>query len=357
MKLLSQVVIGLITYMPMAVYAGGNLPVRVPCDTDCGFVGSAAAAANSAYCVPLFPQPAVSAGVKNWCEGVPNAAPYGDITLSGPRYAKPFTTTGYREPESKNPPVLSMGKVFDQGARRGLYLTLPYGHMYWPVYADSELEVVGKYDPTDSSETDVLQQPYSPAESEATKDAGSKLMPVDDPSYKKMKEALEETVASSKNKGDGITVGDEIIVDDLEGDVELQPSAASWNTSLDVPGAYKGEAKIAKVTGEDNVAATYYVTIPESGMYEVQMWWIPSPAPYRSQNVPVILHMDSMDISKVIDQTNMAQRKQWNSLGRVYLTKGDRKKIATVTSKGLPASETETISIDAIRLVKVQDNI
>ncbi len=357
MKLLSQIFVVSLNVVPVLCLAGGN-PQYSYCDTDCGFYGSAAAAANRETCVPLFPQPMVCPTNKpEWGEGIPNAAPYCGIALYGPRYAKPFTTTGYQSPVDLDAPVITTGKIFDEGARIGHYLVLPYGLMYYPAKKNPQLDVAGAYDVSLSNDQNEDAIGIDLATAPDTGQSDVAMYSADDKEYKVLIDGLSKQVEDFKARTDEMSEGEDIIIDDVTGDVELLPSPASWNTSLDTPASYNNESKIARITGEDNLEANFYATIPASGVYEVQLWWVPGPVQYRSANVPVILHSSIGDIGKVIDQTNMSLRKQWNSLGRIPLNKGDRQKIVTVTAKGLPASSTETMSIDAVRLVKVKDNL
>lgn len=321
----------------------------------CGFDCSAAQAAAKAHCVPTFPRPAeVDSPAPIWGEGIPNASPLWerDSNLRSPRYAKPFTTMGYAKPTVVGELPPPAGKVFDAGARVKHYLLTPYSTMYWPAKQQAQFEVAGAYDPSDS---DTVTETGSVMSNRRPVDPAANMYPVDDPRFVAMQEILTAHVTDVNSRTNVASVGDKIEVDDDSADVEFFPSPAAWQPCLDESASFGGKSLLARLDNNDEAKAVFSAAIAETGLYEVQMWWVPGLPGYRGANVPVILHSSIGDITKTIDQTNPALRKQWNSLGTIPLLKGETKPIVTVSTKGMPLSDTETISVDAIRIVKVQD--
>ena len=349
-----SVLVGIVTFPLSPSFAAGTVGNGKAVE-PCGFVGSAFSAAVAAECVPTYPRPAAGTAPARWGEGIPNAAPTGGSSLTSPRYASPFTAVGYTAKEEVGALPPPAGKIFNKGARVGNYLYLPYSCMYWPNRQNSQLEVIGAYQPGNKDVLENVGEELSDKFSTRNVMSANAQVPPDDPSFLAITKVLEEAVADVGTRGKNITVGEEIIIDDQSSDMEFLPTPASWTDSLDTPASFRGSSKLAKLSNEEQCEAVCYATIPESGVYEVQMWWVPGPPKYRSANVPVTVHAIAGDVTKVIDQTNPALRKQWNSLGRFVFTKGDRKKVLTLSTKGMPSSPTETVSLDSVRIVKVQD--
>ncbi|GIX45703.1 MAG: hypothetical protein D6691_02545 [Candidatus Hydrogenedentota bacterium] len=149
----------------------------------------------------------------------------------------------------------------------------------------------------------------------------------------------------------GGTGGPEIIVDDkTPGGLILDPPDA-WRTSVNVADSHEGGSLIAPVDGKP-AKATFVADVPEDGEYEIYLWWTASQASFRPTEVPVTVYTASGPVQAKVDQTKGP--KMWNLVGKYSLKAGQKQNILTISTEGLPASQTQFVSVDAMKLVKVK---
>jgi hypothetical protein len=147
-----------------------------------------------------------------------------------------------------------------------------------------------------------------------------------------------------------VSGGPEIVVDDksLSGLILEPPDA--WRTSVNVADSHEGRSLIAPVDGKP-AKATFVADIPEDGEYEVYLWWTASQPAFRPSEVPVTVYTANGPVQAKVDQTKGP--KTWNLVGKYPLKAGQKQNILTISTEGLPASQTQFVSVDAMKLVKV----
>lgn len=143
-----------------------------------------------------------------------------------------------------------------------------------------------------------------------------------------------------------------IIVDNSSPNaVDLQPAEA-WQPSRNPLDSYLQSSVIAPVKGAAKTA-TFKADIPESGEYEVQLFWAGSNQQFRSAAVPVIIHTASGPVRTTIDQTR--NTREFNPIGTYRFEAGQNKPVVTITTEGITVeSDVVSVSADALKLVKVQ---
>ena len=108
---------------------------------------------------------------------------------------------------------------------------------------------------------------------------------------------------------------------------------------------------VAAVQGEPRTA-TFKATVPADGEYEIFLWWVGSNKDFRSSAVPVKVFAADGEKSTTVDQTT--GNKQWNSIGTYALKAGSAEKILSVSTQGVAPGPTMSVSVDAMKLVKVR---
>ena len=141
----------------------------------------------------------------------------------------------------------------------------------------------------------------------------------------------------------------EFIIDDDSPESLVLSPPDGWKRSLNVETSHGESAKVAECDGTLKTA-TFHADILEDGEYEIFAWWNQTVSEYRYKNVPITIHTRTGDTFRVIDQT--INQIRWNSLGRYRFDKGVHRPILTLSTNGLPVSETACVIADAIRMVK-----
>jgi PKD repeat protein len=101
------------------------------------------------------------------------------------------------------------------------------------------------------------------------------------------------------------------------------------------------------VWSRDGSTFSWHFNPPQTGDYEVSMWW--SEYPSRSTSVPVTVNHSGDSITVYVDQTQ--EGGQWNSLGQYHFESGSSYDI-TITAQPGPSST----CADAVKLNFVQTN-
>ena len=160
------------------------------------------------------------------------------------------------------------------------------------------------------------------------------------------------TVFTPAARGPAVEAGFEIIVDDLTpGGLVLAPPAG-WRESAEADRSYGGSSKVALADGQAKTA-TFVTDIPQTGKYEVSLYWTTAVETLRSSSVPVAVHdvagWKSLTVSQVGTQTG------FNSLGTYHLEAGKGREVVRISTEGVPPSTTVHVAVDAMKLVKVAD--
>jgi hypothetical protein len=142
-----------------------------------------------------------------------------------------------------------------------------------------------------------------------------------------------------------------IVVDDkTPGALELDPPTG-WQPSVNVADSYEGSSIVAAV-GVEKRSATFKADIPEAGEYEVSLWWVASSSQFRSSAVPVIINTADGPVKTTVNQTTGANT--FNVIGKYKFNAGPNQPILTITTEGIEPGPTLNVSVDAVKLVKVQ---
>lgn len=138
--------------------------------------------------------------------------------------------------------------------------------------------------------------------------------------------------------------------DKTPGAIELDPPTG-WQPSVNVADSYEGSSIVTAV-GAEKRSATFVADIPEAGEYEVSMWWVASSSQFRSAVVPVVINTADGPVKTTVNQTSGGNT--FNVLGKYKFAAGPKQKILTITTEGIEPGPTLNVSVDAIKLVKVQ---
>lgn len=192
--------------------------------------------------------------------------------------------------------------------------------------------------PTASSAMAVAAEPEPDGTSQTDADIGDTRVPVADPA------------ATAKPV---ITPGNPIIVDDADNEALILQPPGAWGPSTETRRSYASSSRIARVDGTV-YTATFVADIPESGTYELFLYWINSGASFRFNAVPVTIHAAAGAVRMTVDQVRSGTAFQ--SIGKFQLREGTRLPVITMTTEGVPAGpSTMYVSVDALKLVRVAD--
>jgi hypothetical protein len=124
-----------------------------------------------------------------------------------------------------------------------------------------------------------------------------------------------------------------------------------WISSNNPMDSYDGSSLVAVVDGKVKTA-TFKADIPEDGQYEIFLWWVASKSDFRSAEVPATVMAATGPVSVKLDQTQ--NNKMFNSIGTYSLKAGKGVPVVKISTEGLPPGPTMNVSVDAMKLVKVQ---
>lgn len=149
-----------------------------------------------------------------------------------------------------------------------------------------------------------------------------------------------------------VTPGYQIILDDADkGAVILQPPDG-WRQSTETRRSYASSSVIAPVDGTV-CTATFLADIPETGNYEVLLYWINSGASFRSSAVPVTVHSATGSVRLTTDQVRSGATFQ--SIGKFQFREGTRIPVVTVSTEGVPTGALMHVSVDALKLLRLAE--
>ncbi len=119
--------------------------------------------------------------------------------------------------------------------------------------------------------------------------------------------------------------------------------AGEWSRAT-APGSFMADYALATIK-DPAASATWSMTVPLTGRYEVYLRWPEQPKLTKAASV-------SVRISGTVDGQSINQQingNRWNSLGRFSLTKGEKVDILLTARQG------ETIAADAAMLIRVTE--
>jgi hypothetical protein len=122
---------------------------------------------------------------------------------------------------------------------------------------------------------------------------------------------------------------------------------------VNVADSYQGGSLIAKADGTAR-KVTFLADIPADGRYEVALWYVVSNQTMRSIEVPVKVYSADGEKRVTVDQVNPVLRRTFVPVGTFDFKAGQKVPVIAVTTEGLPAQGTIYVSVDAVRLVRVQ---
>lgn len=349
--------------------------------------------------VEVYPRPAVAsipeAGIAGpYGPGLAAAAPVGTPYLRSPAFAgppiiyMPQTVTRVLvpgvTPYPSNPMRPPVNYIYASAPfmRTDIYVDLPYGTYYWPqgyagtapVEPQVPAYVMAPSVAITSNEASYSTQRYVPGaahpetlnptgsgvETLSVAPAGAEALPAP-PTSAPPAESLTPSApaeaplpgigAAPSAAGSGTTAKSGIIVDDrTPGAVTFEPADA-WQPALDAGDSYNGQSMVAAADGKKK-SATFLADIPETGRYELYLWYVASDKGFRSASVPVIIDTANGPAKATIDQTKGG--KQFTLVGTYDLKQGKAVPVAKISTDGVPADPKVYISADAMKLVKVQ---
>ncbi len=161
---------------------------------------------------------------------------------------------------------------------------------------------------------------------------------------------ISPAVGAAATEGSGTFSGaGEIIVDDADPDaLILLPTADAWRPSSEPRRSYANGSVVTRADGTKK-SATFRVSIPADGVYDVQLFWVSSGSEFRSNAVPVFVHTSDGIKKVIIDQVSLGD--QFQTLGKFPLNAGTNQPVVSISTAGVPAGTTTFISVDALKLV------
>lgn len=350
--------------------------------------------------IEVYPRPAVVAApeagiVGPYGPGLASAAPVGTPYLRSPAFAgppviyMPQTVTRVLvpgvTPYPSNPMRPPVNYIYASAPfmRTDIYVDLPYGTYYWPqgyagtapVEPQVPAYVMAPSVAVTSNEASYAAQRYVPgaAHPETVNPTGSGVEtlsvapasaeplpapPTSAPPSESLAPAVSAEAplpaigAAPSAAGSGTTAKSGIIVDDsTPGAVIFEPKEDAWQAALDAGDSYNGQSRVASADGKKKTA-TFLADVPETGRYELYLWYVANDKGFRSPSVTVIVNTANGPAKASIDQTKGG--KQFTLVGTYDLKQGKAVPVATISTEGIPADPKVYVSADAMKLVKVK---